>query len=96
MDATVDFFLSAIGAVAHGARVIPKLCVDAAQRLGLDEDRWRLNGMVSGPIALVYMHSALSSSDDTLKREIRRVILIFAVLLAWIIGLGLCIEFSGS
>lgn len=90
------FLFSAIGAVGYGARVIPKLSAEAAQRLGLDEDRWRLKGMVSGPIALLYLHSALSSSDDTLKREIRRVILIFAVLLAWIIGLGLYIEFSGS
>lgn len=90
------FLLSAVGAVAYGARVIPKLCAEAAQRLGLNEDRWRLNGMVFGPIALLYMRSALSSFEDGLKREIHRVILIFAALLAWIIGLGLYIEFSGS
>ena len=81
----IIFLLSFVIAAAYGLRVI-RLCAEAARRLSLDEDKWRFKGMVLGPIALLYLRSALSPSDADLRREISRVLLVFGALLAWIVA----------
>lgn len=87
--------LTVIGAFIYHFRTVPGLCAEIAQRKGLDERKWYLNGLVFGGIALLYLRSSLLPTDTDLKKRINRELVIEIGFVIWFVTMALVIEARG-